>query len=373
MTSASSSPEFLKSRQHFYLLDGLRGVAALFVVIVHFLEWVYTAKENIVSHGFLAVDFFFCLSGFVIAYAYDARLPQMGVVEFIKSRLIRLQPLVIVGTILGVTALLFDPFANDFEGYSTGKILLVVVCSLFLIPMPVMEERYLSLFGLNAPSWSLFWEYVANITYALVLVRLSKKILAVLTVIAALGILYTAHRSGNLMGGWAGENWADGGTRLAFSFLAGMLIYRNNWIIPNKLGALPLVILISAIFMMPQWPVNWAFESAVVLLVFPLIISLGAGAELSRPMQKVCRLSGALSYPLYMTHYAGIWIFAHYWRTAERSTSELVWNVTLGTLSMIAFAWLVMRFVDTPLRAHLTRKRREKRGTGVTSRHSSFQ
>src|SRR6188508_2958815 len=100
----------LNSKQHFEILDGLRGLAALAVVVFHFMEWVYTdASKNFIGHGFLAVDFFFCLSGFVIGYAYDDRIAKMGVVEFFKSRIIRLHPLVIAGSVLGLLAFLFDP------------------------------------------------------------------------------------------------------------------------------------------------------------------------------------------------------------------------------------------------------------------------
>jgi len=89
----------LETRQHFEILDGLRGVAALSVVIFHFMEIVYTDyTKNFIGHGFLAVDFFFCLSGFVIAYAYDNRIKKIGTWEFFKSRLIRLHPLIVLGT-----------------------------------------------------------------------------------------------------------------------------------------------------------------------------------------------------------------------------------------------------------------------------------
>ena len=82
-----ASPGILKTKQHFVILDGLRGIAALAVVIFHFMEWVYPdSSKNFIGHGFLAVDFFFCLSGFVIRYAYDDRIGSMGVVEFFKSR-----------------------------------------------------------------------------------------------------------------------------------------------------------------------------------------------------------------------------------------------------------------------------------------------
>src|ERR1700759_926130 len=113
MDSNKIAPSILKTKQHFEILDGLRGIAALAIVMFHFMEWVYTDySKNFIGHGFLAVDFFFCLSGFVIGYAYDDRILQMGILNFFKSRLIRLHPLVIFGSILGLLAFLFDPFGS---------------------------------------------------------------------------------------------------------------------------------------------------------------------------------------------------------------------------------------------------------------------
>src|ERR1700712_2643587 len=133
MDTNKTAPSMLETRQHFDILDGLRGVAALAVVTFHFMEWVYfDYSKNFIGHGFLAVDFFFCLSGFVIGYAYDDRIARMGVVEFFKSRLIRLHPLVISGSILGLLAFLFDPFGGHLELYSAGKIMLTFICSILL-------------------------------------------------------------------------------------------------------------------------------------------------------------------------------------------------------------------------------------------------
>src|SRR3982750_333356 len=103
MNTGRIDTTILRTKQHFQVLDGLRGIAALSVVMFHFMEWVYTDyTRNFIAHGFLAVDFFFCLSGFVIGYAYDNRIGKMGVKEFFKSRLIRLHPLVVLGAVLGV-------------------------------------------------------------------------------------------------------------------------------------------------------------------------------------------------------------------------------------------------------------------------------
>jgi len=216
------------TRRHFDILDGLRGIAALAVVIFHFMEWVFTVPStNFIGHGFLAVDFFFCLSGFVIGYAYDGRIDKIGVGNFFKARLIRLHPLVVLGSILGLIGFLWNPFGSPMA-YDAVKTALLFACSLLLIPLPLMSERFFNLFALNAPSWSLFWEYVANIIYAFVLRKANRVTLMILTISAAAGILIVSHRAGNLMGGWSKDTFLDGGVRVAYSFSAGLLLFRSN-------------------------------------------------------------------------------------------------------------------------------------------------
>jgi peptidoglycan/LPS O-acetylase OafA/YrhL len=360
MNKENLHQNIVTGKQHFEILDGLRGVAALAVVIFHFMEWVYTdSSKNFIGHGFLAVDFFFCLSGFVIGYAYDNRIGKMGVGAFFKLRLIRLHPLVIFGSVLGLLGFFLDPFASPIT-YSAGKIALLFIGSLFLIPLPLMQERAFNLFAFNAPSWSLFWEYVANIFYAFILCKLGRRTLAVLTVLAAAGICLVSYRAGNLLGGWAGENFADGGARVAYSFLAGLLIYRSNWIIKNRIGFLGLAILLFAAFLMPssaKW--NWLTETLVVLIYFPLLISLGAGSYLAPQWKKVCQFSGNISYPLYMTHYAAIWVFGNYFINHNPPAAQLPYIIIPGVIFLVLVAYLVMVFYDIPVRRWLTKKMRE--------------
>ncbi len=348
----------LHTKKHFDVLDGLRGVAALAVVIFHFMEWVFAdASQNFIGHGFLAVDFFFCLSGFVIGYAYDDRVKKLGVIEFFKSRLIRLHPLVILGSVLGILGFLLDPFDISSTAYSAGKLILLFLGSIFMIPLPLMEDRFFNLFGFNAPAWSLFWEYVANIVYALILYRVGRRSLIVLTLLAAAGLMFVSHRAGNLLGGWAGENFWDGGARVAYSFMMGLLIYRFNWIIKNKLGFAGLAILLSLAFVMPWSKWNWLTELLVVLIYFPLLVSLGAGSSLAPGLKKVCRFSGNISYPLYMTHYAAIWLFGHYYTTYKPGPDQLTYVIVLGVLFLIGVAYLAMVFYDLPVRKYLNKKR----------------
>jgi peptidoglycan/LPS O-acetylase OafA/YrhL len=352
------NPEILKTKQHFEILDGLRGIAALAVVTFHFMEMAISDySKNFIAHGFLAVDFFFCLSGFVIAYAYDDRIEKMSVLAFFKSRIIRLHPLVILGSILGLMAFLFDPFANYPGVYSIGKLLLLFLSSVLLIPFPGMTERAFNLFGFNAPAWSLFWEYVANIFYALILNRIHRNWLLLLAILSAGWICFVAHRSGNLAGGWGGENFWDGCARISYSFLAGMLVYRFQWIIQSKLGFLGMIFLLILPFIMPFSSRNWLTEPLVVLLYFPLLIALGAGATLTPGLKKLCVFSGNISYPLYMTHYSVIWIFSNYYNTHKPATAQLTFIILTGVIVLIGFAYLMMIFYDIPIRKYLNSKR----------------
>ena len=360
LATPKNASDLLKTRQHFELLDGLRGVAAVVVVIFHFLEFVYTDySKNFAGHGFLAVDFFFCLSGFVIAYAYDDRIGKMGIKEFFKSRLIRLHPLVVFGAVLGLLTYLFDPFGKPPAGYGFGQVAVIFITSLLLIPYPFMKERFNNLFLFNAPAWSLFWEYIVNIVYAVILWKLPRRILLVLAVIAAVWLGYAGYTTGNLMGGWGSSTFWDGPARVSFSFMAGMLVYRYNFRIKNKLGFLGLTILLLAALLMPWIKLNWLTELAAVVIYFPILVALGAGAQLNNRAKGICKFSGNISYPLYMTHYGFIWIFGNYYNQHKPGTTELFWIVGGSVLALIGLAYLTMVLYDIPVRKYLAAKRKK--------------
>lgn len=353
-----TSTNILKTKPHFQILDGLRGLAAIVVVIFHFMEIIiHDFSENFISHGYLAVDFFFCLSGFVVAYAYDNRIKSMGLKTFLKIRLIRLQPLVVIGSILGLLTFLFDPYADLYAVYGFKETALLFITSMFLIPYPVVSERYFNLFNLNAPSWSLFWEYVANFIYAIVLYKATKAVLKVLVVMTAVGLFLLGWNTGNLLGGWSGGTFFEGLARIAFSFLMGMLILRCNWIIKNKLGLLGLSALLMLAFLAPhsdQW--NWLVDPIIVVIFFPLIVALGAGATLSSKLYKINKFSGDISYPLYMTHYPFMWVFAGYVVVEEPSMAELSWVIPIITILLIGLAYLISEFLDFPIRRYFKNK-----------------
>ena len=249
------------------------------------------------------------------------------------------------------------PLAGHPELYSTGQIILVFVCSVLLIPLPVIADRSFNLFSLNAPAWSLFWEYIANIVYALVLYRIRRVYLLVLMMISAVGICFVCYRSGNLLGGWNGVTFWDGGVRVSYSFLAGLLVYRSKWIIKNKLGFMGVAVLLFLAFIMPFSAWNWLSEPFVVLFYFPWLIALGAGAHLTTGLKKICLFLGKISYPLYMTHYAALWMFGNYYTSHKPGTAQLALIITAGIILLVGVSYLVMIMYDIPVRKYLSDRR----------------
>jgi peptidoglycan/LPS O-acetylase OafA/YrhL len=355
MASTQTAPGILKSKHHFEILDGLRGIAAICVVIFHFMEFVAPDPlNNFAAHTYLAVDFFFCLSGFVIAYAYDNRLKEIGIATFFKLRLIRLHPLVIIGSVLGLLTFIFDPLSTLYQKYGAGQTVLMFITSCLMLPYALVKERYFNNFHFNPPTWSLFWEYIANIFYAFVFYRMRNKLLWVFTVIAIVCLCYTAFIETNLSVGWSGDNLMGGGARVFFSFLAGMLVYRTKFIIKSKLGFLGLSILLVLTFLFPYIiDSNWFIDPLIVILYFPVLVALGAGVSPSPKIKNICKLSGNISYPLYMVHYPFLWLLYSYIEVYKPTMAQMQVIIPVGLLLLIALAYFILIYVDEPIRRYL--------------------
>src|SRR5258708_5623807 len=198
----------LATKPHYPILDGLRGVAAILVVAFHIFEAHSTSPlEQIINHGYLAVDFFFLLSGFVIGYAYDDRWGKLTIGGFFKRRLVRLQPMVVMGMVVGALFFYFQDSAAfpDIHSIPVWKMLLIMVIGFTLIPVPIsMDIRgWQEMHPLDGPGWSLFFEYIANILYAVLVRRFSKVVLSVFVTLAALMLIQylVTSKSGDLIGG----------------------------------------------------------------------------------------------------------------------------------------------------------------------------
>ena len=158
-----SSSAFADTKPHYELLDGLRGVAALLVIWYHVFEGFATSPvDQWLNHGYLAVDFFFILSGFVIGYAYDDRWKStMDVKGFFKRRLIRLHPMVVMGAVLGAVTFCIQG-CEQWDGMqvAVSSVLLAILLNFFMIPaLPGAAPEVRGngeMFPLNGPAWSLF-------------------------------------------------------------------------------------------------------------------------------------------------------------------------------------------------------------------------
>ncbi|NSL86905.1 acyltransferase [Chitinophaga sp. Mgbs1] len=348
----------LASKQHFEVLDGLRGIAALAIVVFHLYEFIspdYTKSP--IGHGYLAVDFFFCLSGFVIGYAYDERALQLGLKTFFLNRFIRLHPMVIWGSVAGLLGYILDPYigAASVAAAGAGKIVLAFICSLAMLPFPWLPGRGNGLFPYNTPAWSLLMEYIINVVYGLVLLRLPKRWLPVLLGVSAVWIAAVAWHRGWIITGWDAPTFTDGFARVFFSFLAGLTVYRFNLIIRNRLPFLLLGALLVGVFMFPHFTNDWITEMILVMLVFPLLLSLGAGAVAHGWIRRCCNFTGRLSYPLYMTHIWAIWLFGNYLTAEKPGPVEMYAVAAVVFAGCVLLAYAVLRWYDEPVRKWLTK------------------
>ncbi|MCD9576354.1 acyltransferase family protein [Flavobacterium soyae] len=371
MSSISSD---IKPKKHYEILDGLRGVAAILVVAFHIFETFSGGNRfiQIINHGYLAVDFFFLLSGFVVAYAYDDRWGNMTQWEFYKRRLIRLQPMVIMGMIIGAVFYYFqasDILFPQIAGMPVWKLILTMFIGFTLLPIPPsMEIRgWGEMHPLNGPAWSLFFEYIANILYALIFRRFSNKVLSVFVLIfAGLLINYTVFGpKGDVIGGWSLnlEQMNVGFTRLLYPFFAGILLSRLGKLIHIKGAFWVCSILITIILALPRFGdensiwLNGLYESFVIILIFPVIVAIGAGGQIKSAFStKICKLLGDISYPIYITHYPLI-----YWYTAwvvdNKVSIQDGYALGIGVLiASILIAYLCLKLYDEPVRNWLQNK-----------------
>ncbi len=375
-------PAYTSIKPRYEILDGLRGVAALMVVCFHIAEcYSMNPVDKLLNHGYLAVDFFFVLSGFVIGYAYDDRWTNghLSIKGFVKRRLIRLQPLVFLGMLLGFATFYFSDCPSYYKVSDTAVWMLLgsTVLSAFLIPQPAsMNVRGTEeLSSVNIPVWSLIFEYIGNLLYALFIRRLSLKglgmtviLMAVILIDSALslnlfGMLKTYDFPLSLNAGFflSAEHIYIGGARMGYSFFAGLLLSRTGRFCTVKGGFWWCSLLIIVALAMPcfgGWTHSWmdGFYNAVcVLFLFPFVVALGAGSTLAgKHSTAVCRFMGDISYPLYITHYPLMYVlFA--WVENHPDASAGHHAVAIGSvlLADIGLAYAALKLYDEPVRAWL--------------------
>ena len=375
-------------RPRYDILDGLRGVAALMVLLYHVFNdaksfFVWPTPVDEFYHSFLGVDFFFILSGFVMGYAYDNRLSPdpfpkgrgdtLTFWGFVKRRLIRLHPMVVMGVLLGVVAFLIQGCTKwDGSEVTIEAVMWAMLLALFLIPAPSgLDVRgNTEAFPLNGPHWSLFFEYIGSLLYGLLLHRLSTRWLRVWVAcgIVSLASYALLQEDGGVAYGWSSEpnNLLGGALRMLYAYPMGLLMarmFRKRQPKPIKgpvflLSSLGLVALLG----LPLFggkDTETIYQLVCLFSFFPAIIWFGARGTVCGWRQRAVSFLGRLSYPLYAVHFPLIYLYIT-WVGKDvhpyEGYSQPWFPAIITIVASVVIATLCLLFYDEPLRKRLSRK-----------------
>ena len=340
------------NRRQYQTLDGLRGVAALGIVILHtphfFDHWH-------LPYSFLAVDLFFVLSGFVLAVSYEAKLQSgMTVMHFFRMRLLRLYPLYLLGTMLGVpVALMAMKYGGNGLSVEWSQSLFwsSLPLSLLMLPTPTPSLDGV-LYPFNPVLWTIFFEIAVNLLYALLArhLRDNRRLVALVIVSAAALVTYGLGVE-RPDGGPTWGTFTGGLSRMMFSFFCGVLIcrFRRPVTIHSSLMAASLVASLVVLFGIPHSNVT---ALGTILFVFPVLVLMGASVEPERGLARVFRLLGASSYAVYALHKPLYQILLGFLMVASPvKPQSLAPGIGIGYLLLVfAGCVLIDRFYDMPVR-----------------------
>ncbi|MFA6113571.1 MAG: acyltransferase [Sphingomonas sp.] len=290
------------SKRTYETMNGLRGVAAFAVAIFHTFSFFWSATA---ASGYLAVDFFFVLSGFVVAGAYQTKLASgsLTVRSFAMKRLVRFYPLYLVGLGLGVAQAVAENLLHLGSTIPLHSIGWAFVCA--LIFMPAFGNYSYFITPLNGPSWSLLFEYWVNVAWAPIAKRASGWVYLAILIAAGVAFVWCAAVKGDAGLGVTWDTLPGGIAKTVFSFLGGVLIYRyrdgahgreTGWAI------ILMAVLMALLFFKPTDAFRLAYDLVFALALSPLIVFLASTMEPPPAFRRAFALLGELSFPLYAIH-----------------------------------------------------------------------
>jgi peptidoglycan/LPS O-acetylase OafA/YrhL len=330
-------------------LDGLRGVAALTVLVYH--PFQYLKMGEAMPTAYLAVDLFFILSGFVMAHAYENALVsgRTSALHFMKMRVARLAPAAAIGTSIGAIATLINTWGEDWPTIMDG--LISISLNFLFIPagIDLNHSGRTMLFPVNPPLWSLFFELLVNALWCLCLVQ-DRRRAYLLGLLSAALLVYFNMKYGTLNIGWTFKMLIAGFFRVSFGFCCGLLIYHlkpktpptNTWANPAASVAFLGIVLAAS-------PGRHDFMWA--LLSFPAMTWLSIKGTYNR----VTDLLGGISYPLYAIHSPIMILMDTVSEKLGGGLSKPVLAVTIISVS-ITLAYLIHRFWEQPMRMALQKR-----------------
>jgi peptidoglycan/LPS O-acetylase OafA/YrhL len=353
-----------QTRAYYPTFDALRGGAALVVATMHVGS---VAKYPLFHHAYLAVDFFFVLSGFVIAGAYDSELrSSMRFRDFAWRRFVRLWPLYALGLAIGV--LLFGVRAGLGAGdLSIQRVLSVAAIESLMLPVPHEVGWGGSLYPINIAAWSLFFELVANTAYGLVAPWLTTRRLAIFVGFAAVALVAAANWYGSLN---IGTRWADvdgGLARVSFGFFAGVLLHRLR---PTVTTEQPLVVLalcsVLGGILAFGYPSAWG-DLGITLLISPMVVLLAARFNPGGMQMGIAKWLGDTSYAVYVLHIPlALWLIAVANKVLGRDVNPMLITISI-TSAIMVIATAADRIWDIPIRKLLMKLGRRQSGLRVVT------
>lgn len=351
-----------QTRNHYAALDGLRGLAAVSVLLFHLGHW--QGQPWLAANAGLAVDFFFCLSGYVLSVAYRGKIDQgLSTRSFIAIRLVRLMPLILLGTLISAAYLVARIVLLHDHAIHLGELARATGLGALCLPM-LTASRAIGgpqIFPLNGPQYTLFLELVVNIAWVAL-----RRIDGMGTAFAIMAIGYALTALFGMGGDEVGTVWT-GLPRVFGAYYAGVLLYylqagmavfeSARW----RMLFWPLLLVSAVLFYWPHglsfW-IGWSWS----LIVAPLLVLSGAQVVLRGRVRQAALGLGAISFPVYALHYPiFVWINAGYQQVL--GSKDFATGTMLAFPGVLVISWLMLRFYDEPVRRALTAwlRRRSRR------------
>jgi len=272
-------------------LDALRGIAALCVLYFHLIHHL-TPFPELKGKGYLAVDFFFMLSGYVMARTYEHRFAEgFGLLRFMRARYWRLWPVMAIGALIG------SPMVLNDMGYSK-QAFAVAGANILLLPAYGVSVLYPA----NFAAWSIFGELVANFFHGSLAWRWRTPAIAIFAALLFPAMVWLVLHFGSLDFGIAADSAVGGVVRALFAYSIGIVLFRC-WRDRPGLRINPVIAFAAmpALLALSQTPVvpTQIFDLAFIIVVCPFLI---AGGLALRHEHWAATWLGLISFPLYAVH-----------------------------------------------------------------------
>lgn len=334
-------------------LDAMRGVAAL-VVVLHHSEQNFQSKFGPgFAYGYIAVDVFFLMSGYVIAHAYEAKMRgELSVWDFFVVRMKRLYPMLAFGALLG-----------GGIAFALGRFPAWAMATLSSLTFLPLVAKDMALYPINAVQWSVTIEILINMLHRVLVRWLNVWVLVALAAASYALTCYAVWRLEDVSNGWAKFNFWAGVPRAGYSYFIGVLVYRLTTVGKLKAPSIPAPAILAALvgvvllepLVAPTLISKNAYWLLVVGLAFPPMLVLLVNASLSPRLEGTAKLLGDVSYPLYATHGPLIVISQPLILMLDPFGRHVA--TIVAVVAYVLFALLVDRAFDRPVRAWLNRRR----------------